>query len=1380
MTHSDDTLNSVLVNSVNDDDCSDPICTYSVPLLKNFVHADLFGQNINILLDTGADVCVADTRIIEKYNLKNNGCECTASDRNNLNTADNSLMTVNAMIKVPLSINGHKTTAKFYLVHNLHVDFILGVDWLKDNDVQICFRTNKMHVNKRKLLFTTSDISIPAYSEHIIVARVRGDDLPRGTTGVSSGLQCSNNGLLIGKSLDTIHDNSVHVRCLNASNQPIKIKRNERIGQFKCLTSSDHLTIVDNENKSNTDQVEFRPSTQVGITDSEEITSYDKQALCNLIDRYADVFVGPDGMLGKCDVIKHKIVVTDNTPVRRRAYRLNPTQQKIMEAKLGELLQQGIIEESCSPWSAPCLLISKRNNTEHRLVTDFRALNAKTVLIANPLPTTQEALENIGMTKPKWFSVMDLQSGFFQAELDPSSKQYTAFATHVGLFQYCRLPQGLSNSAQTFQQIMEAVLRGLTWRSCAVYIDDIIVFEGQTFNEHLQAIEKVFIRLRKANLKLRANKCQFAQRKIKFLGHIISADGVQTDPDKIAAVKTYPAPKNVKQLKSFIGLANYYRKFCKNFSKIAMPLNALFKKDVPFVWSHECQQAFETLKHTLITAPMLRYPDLNLPFKLYTDASTISLGACLTQEINGTEYVVAYAGRSLSNAERKMGITMLECLGLVFGVKHFDFFLRNNHFTAVVDHQALLWLLKQKEPIGKFARWVSFLQQYSYDIKHRPGLQHCNADALSRREYTQTPEPNELIGLAAMLTADEPNDAGQPQPANTTDDLHIRPTEIAQPLLDMSQVIELQRDDDAYKAVIDYLERDILPLNQARARTVLIESAMFALIDGALHHVFVREGKGTKQQRTILQLAIPRPLIQTVLANMHDSPVSGGHYGISRTIEKVREKFYFPKMCAEIVKYVKSCITCCQRKRPAQQTNAAITPMPVPDAPWVRVSTDLLGRLPKCRDTGNQYVLVFIDYFTKYVELIAIPDAKAETVARALLERVILLHGAPQYLHSDRGTQYLSKLVSETCKLFNIHKTQTTSFHPACNGQSERMMTNILNSLAKLLEDKHDVWDKYIPFVQYSYNITPSLDSTGYSPYFLNHGRYPRMPIDTVLHVTSDALPSVKEFIKTVVDELQTAHSATEQILNERKEVMRKKSEQITNDPDFKVGDIVYIYEPVIVKGNSAKLARPFAGPYYIVEKPSHLHAKLRRVSDGKPIKNKVHINRLKRGLLRSTEPIDLHPPQNVDASEPAVLCYDEIDANNFMTNDNSSITRNNDDTVNVTDATADGAAVSATANDLTDRTQPICTAANKQKRAKKASNTDVTAHADSQQTFTVEKILRKKYANNTWQYRIKWLSFPNDQNSWVKFDDLSVELQQFVTSTHNKIPTDRKSQKKR
>ena len=441
--------------------------------------------------------------------------------------------------------------------------------------------------------------------------------------------------------------------------------------------------------------------------------------------------------------------------------------------------------------------------------------------------------------------------------------------------------------------------------------------------------------------------------------------------------------------------------------------------------------------------------------------------------------------------------------------------------------------------------------------------------------------------------------------------------------------------------------------------------------------------------------------------------------------------------------------------------------MPVPDAPWIRISTDILGKLPKCRNTGNQYVIVFIDYFTKYVELIATPHIKAETVARALIERVILLHGSPQYLHSDRGTKYLSKVVAETCKSFNIHKTQTTSFHPACNGQSERMMSNILNSLSKLLEDKHDIWDNFIPYVQYSYSTTPNLDSTGFTQFFLNHGRYPRIPTDTVLqHPPKMIAPSAAEFITQTVNNLNVAYQSAENILKERKEIMKLKSEKSTNNPQFKVGDIVYIYEPVVVLGNSAKLSRPFAGPYFIIEMPSQIHAKLRRVSDGKLIKTKVHINRLKKGLLRSDKPIDLTPPDNINATEPAVLNYDEIDLNSSSDLTLETHAVNNSKPNNNNDV------VIPKQNNSEEKQGKVTTSTQLQQNT---DNKSVTS-----QMYTVEKILRKKYFNNSWYYRIKWLTFSNEQNGWVKFDDLSSQLIQYVQNTHSKIPTDKKSQRKK
>lgn len=455
-------------------------------------------------------MCVADENVLVKYNLYNLGGSCEQSDRPNLISANNSNMRVKQMLHIPVNINGYKMHVKFYLVPKLHTDFILGLDWLKAHQATLNFVTNKLQFKGRKLLFAAQSISVPPNSEYAFIARIRGDELPQGVTGVISGLKNYKSPLMIGKVLDTIHDNAVRVRCLNATDHPIEIRRNENVGQFRFCANVDHITSLDNGSSNNNSLADqqirpspntFRPSEHVQI-DNPDLTEAERSALCDLIDRYSDVFVGPDGALGSCDVIRHKIELTDSTPIRRRPYRLNPKLQPIMENKINELLKLGVIEESVSPWSAPCLLVAKQGGKDYRVVTDFRGLNDRTILSANALPTIAESLDNIGMQHPKYFTLLDLHSSFFQAELDPESKQYTAFSVpNLGLFQYTRLPQGLKNSPQTFLRIMSAVLRGLCWKTCAIYIDDVIVYHGQSFAEHLLAIENIFLRLRHAKIK---------------------------------------------------------------------------------------------------------------------------------------------------------------------------------------------------------------------------------------------------------------------------------------------------------------------------------------------------------------------------------------------------------------------------------------------------------------------------------------------------------------------------------------------------------------------------------------------------------------------------------------------------------------------------------------------------------------------------------------------------------------------------------------------------------------------------------------------------------------------------------------------------------------
>ena len=318
--------------------------------------------------------------------------------------------------------------------------------------------------------------------------------------------------------------------------------------------------------------------------------------------------------------------------------------------------------------------------------------------------------------------------------MHPDSREKTAFVTHNGLYEFLTMPFGLSNSGASFQRLMGHVLRGLEFRFALIYIDDIIIF-SKSVEEHLFHLEEVFRRLRDANVKLNPKKCSFVKQRVEYLGHVVTPDGISPNPDKIKVVQEFPTPTNLKQLRNFLGLANYYRRFVRGFSHVASPLNALTKKGVPFIWTESCAIAFDKLKRALVTAPILAYPNFQEPFLLFVDASATGIGFTLAQLQDGKEVVIAYNGRGLNQAEQKYSTTEREALALVEGIKKFQPYLHNRKFTVITDHSSLRWLMNVKDASGRLARWALLLQQYNFEIVHRPGKIHSNADSLSRRPY---------------------------------------------------------------------------------------------------------------------------------------------------------------------------------------------------------------------------------------------------------------------------------------------------------------------------------------------------------------------------------------------------------------------------------------------------------------------------------------------------------------------------------------------------------------------------------------------------------------------------------------------------------------------
>ena len=462
----------------------------------------------------------------------------------------------------------------------------------------------------------------------------------------------------------------------------------------------------------------------------------EKTKFKELFHKYRDVFAFSNDQLGRTSLVNHVIDTGDATPIKQRPYRTTPENREEIDRQVDDMLQKGIIQESLSPWSSPVVLVKKKNG-EMRFCIDYRAINKISKLDSFPMPLVVETLDALSGTQ--YFSTLDLKSGYWQIEMDPLSREKTAFVTHNGLYEFLVMPFGLTNSGASFTRLMSHILRGLEYRFAFIYIDDIIVF-SKSVEEHLAHLEEIFRRLKEANLKLNPKKCCFAKQKVEYLGHVVTPDGVQPNPEKVRVVQDFPVPKNSKQLRTFMGLANYYRRFVKGFPHIASPLNALTKKGVKFEWTEACSEAFDKLKRALVSAPILAYPNFKEEFLLFVDASSTGIGFTLAQKQNGKEVVIPYNGRGLNQAEKNYSTTEREALALVEGIKKFQPYLFGRKFTVVTDHSSLRWLMNVKDATGRLARWSLLLQQYNFEIVHRPGKEHSNADSLSRRPYETKPD----------------------------------------------------------------------------------------------------------------------------------------------------------------------------------------------------------------------------------------------------------------------------------------------------------------------------------------------------------------------------------------------------------------------------------------------------------------------------------------------------------------------------------------------------------------------------------------------------------------------------------------------------------------
>ena len=748
-----------------------------------------------------------------------------------------------------------------------------------------------------------------------------------------------------------------------------------------------------------------------------------------------EVYIAKDiSQLGKCTILKHTINLVDNTPVFIPAYRKSQFEREEMKKQINEMLEAGIIRKSKSPFQSPSLMIRKPNGT-WRFCVDYRNLNKKTVQQNFPIPRILDILDKLNGSK--FFTTLDLKSGYWQVEMEEASIPRTAFGTQDGHYEFLRLPFGLKNAPADFSRMMYMVLGDLTF--VEIYLDDITI-HSKSFVEHLNHIRIVMERLAEANLKINHEKCTWCSSVVKILGHVVSHNKIQMDPKKVASIKDWKFPQNVKQIQQFLGLANYYKRFVKDFSKIAGPLFNLLKKETPFVFDEACKKAFENLKEVLTSDPILRPPDFSKEFILYTDASGYCLGLILGQKTDDNkEYVVAYGSRMLKGAELHYSITEKEALAVIFAVIHFRVYLYGKKFTIITDHAALKWLMSItdfKSTTERLARWAIRLQCFEFDIIHRAGRIHSNVDVLSR------------------------------------------------PIMNINVIDNtLNSNDDSIEKSLDVFENEPLLFYIKNGRHLPGASSNTVRRVYKLSKNYRFNGKDITFKLKKWNKARIVPPIEDRSKIIWENHLIG-HFATRSTFDRIFEKYFWKKMLSQINNVLKQCETCARNKTELELNHPALA-LKVTGL-FDRIGIDLVFGLPESAE-GYIGIMVITESLSKYPWAKPIRSKTAKEIAEVLKE-YICIFGAPKTIVSDNGTEFNNELVDTMLKNIGVEHRVTSSYNPRANGLTERTNQSIITALRKHVETDQLSWPKWLDWVLFAYR-TRVHSSTNFTPFEVLFGR---------------------------------------------------------------------------------------------------------------------------------------------------------------------------------------------------------------------------------------------------------------------------------------------------
>jgi transposase InsO family protein/predicted aspartyl protease len=1233
------------------------------------------GYHVQAIVDTGSQITVISQSLFDRLNLI--GCDSSSLTLRGI-TDEN--LTAKVVKDVQLGI-GKQTFSWDLIVANIRDDFILGLDFLKEQRALIDINTNVLILNKEVVPVSCKRNSS---GEEVITSRVTLNSTIVIPADSGFGVECDINPpiaetFMIEPYLDhpflvvprilANGSSKICMRILNPTCQSIKLDKGRLLGiamicepleegdleptetikgfpTFDQLNSSPFVrtcvsqdmdglpcptsrkSSVSVESISVSQSVDDLPhhiaeqaSVPQGVDDlphpktgnivpqhleilyqdaAKRLSPEQCEVLRNLLCEYQDVFARDSQDLGHFTTIKHHIQ-TMGPPVKLRMRRTPLGFQEEEEGHLQSMLNQGVIQPSCSEWAAAPVLVRKKDGSV-RYCIDYRALNDRTIKDAFPLPLIEECLDTLQGVH--YFSTLDMMSGYWQVEIAEEDRHKTAFLTKYGLFEHVRMAFGLCNAPATHQRAMNFLLQGILWKTALAYLDDTIIL-GCSFDDHINNLEEVLRRFRLHNLKLKPKKCKLFHQEVEFLGRKVGRDGITIQDSKIQAVLDWPTPRDKTQLEQFLGFANYHRAFVPDFAGKTSCLYALTGKR-EFNWGPPQQSAFESLKTLLVTAPLLAYPSTEEgdTFILDTDASQVAIGAELSQIQSGVERTIAYGSQALTATQKNYCVTRKELLSVVVFTRQFRHYLLGRSFLLRTDHHSLVWLMRFKEPQSQLSRWQEELNQYDMKIIHRPGNKHVNADSLSRIPSNIDPcscyhagsnlsdlpcggcpyctrchqqwrkfedDIDDVVPLAVrVIDADSTN-----QEAHEEDSTWIQ-------IIPAKDLREQQLADPDLKPLITWLESgtdppdDKLWLCSPATKHFWSCKTQLTFKDGVLYYIWV-DGPFHR-----LKLLVPRALKDEVLRLGHDVRTAS-HSGQQKTLLRLKRHFIWYRMGLDVKLYVSTCSVCNQNKKPQRKPRAAMKSYHA-GVPMERVHLDLVGPL-KLSKKGNRYILVMVDQFTKWFECHPLPEQNAELVARCALHEFFCRMGCPLQAHTDQGAQFTGSVFMHLCELLEVTKTRTTPYRPSANGQVERYNRDLLKAIRCFLNGKQDRWDEYLPLIAMAIRCTENR-TTGFTANMMMLGREISTPLELVTGVSrsNNSPKAPAEHVKQLSDRLKEVHTLARENIGLTQRHQKRTYDLKLRQHVFQIGDLVYRLDSASSPGESRKLKPVYIGPLIVSE----------------------------------------------------------------------------------------------------------------------------------------------------------------------------------------------------